>query len=232
MKYVLWIAAFIILLFALRAGELYTQLARYRNFWIQANAKPVQDQDLVYVAFGDSAAQGIGASKPQNGYVGLISKELAQKAQTNIHTINLSKSGAKIADVLNTQLPEYNRMNFSKKPVITMEIGANDIISFDKNKFETEMDQLMSQLPSQTVISDIPTFKGGRLSKYEPNVIEANKIMNKLASSRGYDLAPLNRNVSNNHGLRTFAIDFFHPSDYGYKTNWAPAFLEKIKLEQ
>jgi len=158
----------------------------------------------------------------------LVAKAVAEKYQKNVHTINLSRSGAKIADVLNRQLPAYQALGITAPHIVTIEIGANDVTTFDPVKFETEMKRLMGKLPPQTVISDIPSFQGSRLAKYEAQVDQANKIMSRLAKKYAFELAGLHQNISANHGLRTFAADFFHPSDYGYKTNWAPVFLERI----
>lgn len=217
----------ILLVAVLRVGELYTQLTRYQKYWDRVNENPIGSADLVYVALGDSAAQGVGASKPQNGYVGLIADELAKNQKVQV--INFSKSGAKISDVLNTQLPAYEKLKITGKTVITIEIGANDITSYNEQKFESEMDELMKKLPNGTIISDIPSFKGSRLYKLEPRVISANQIMQRLATAQNIELAQLHERVEKNHGIRTFAADIFHPSDYGYRTNWLPAFIAQIQ---
>lgn len=60
---------------------------------------------LLYVAPGDSAAQGIGASDPQRGYVGLLAKRLRDNAGRPVQIVKLSRSGARIKDVLDTQVP-------------------------------------------------------------------------------------------------------------------------------
>jgi lysophospholipase L1-like esterase len=228
MKIFLAIVVFVLVFFAARLGELYTQLARYQKFWTHSNLRPIHPEDFVYVALGDSAAQGIGASKPTKGYVGLIAEELQKTTKKQVKLINLSKSGAKAVDVLKTQLPAYKQMQLSDDHILTMEIGANDIMAFDESRFEREMDELMSQLPKNTIVSDIPSFLGSRLASREPTVLKANEIINRLAAKHGFKLAELHRRVEVNHGLRTFAADFFHPSDYGYKVNWTEAFMEKI----
>jgi lysophospholipase L1-like esterase len=228
MKIFLAVLFVVLVFFAARLGELYTQLARYQKYWNSSNLKSIHENDFVYVAFGDSAAQGIGASTPLKGYVGLIAQDLQRDRKQEVRIINLSKSGGKVADVLNEQLPLYKKLGLKNRQLITIEIGANDIISFDSKKFEKEMDELMSKLPKKTIISDIPSFAGGRHAKYEPRVIEANEIIHRLASKHGFSPAELYKRVKSNHNLRTFAADIFHPSDYGYKTNWSAAFKDRI----
>lgn len=214
----------IILVFLLRAGELYTQIGRYQRYWDRINSKPVGKDDLVYIAFGDSAAQGVGASSPQKGYVGRIADQLASEQGRTVHVINLSKSGAKIKDVLDTQLPKYERLHINNPKIFTIEIGANDILAFEPKRFSSEVDELMSKLPTGTIMSDIPSFKGSRLGKHNSTVVEANVIIHSLAKKHGLQIVDLYDQVAKNHGIRTFGGDFFHPSNYGYKTNWQAAF--------
>lgn len=229
MKIILYLLAVAVLIFIIRLGDLYTQLARYQKFWDYQNGLPVAKDDFVYVAFGDSAAQGVGASSPVRGYVGLIARQIHEDTGKNVKIINLSKSGGKIRDVIDTQIPKYKEIE--KVDLVTIEIGANDILTFDPDKFRKDMSELMDLLPAGTVISDIPSFKGSRLSRQEPKVLEANKIIYELAQGRDLVLVPLHEKVTKNNGLRTFSADFFHPSNHGYKTNWADTFLEKIKVE-
>jgi len=229
MKIFLAILFVVLVFFAARLGELYTQLARYQKYWTANNLRSVSPTDFVYVALGDSAAQGVGASKPQKGYVGLIAHELQEKKKADVKVINLSKSGAKVADVIKLQLPLYQEFKLkSQRHIVTIEIGANDIITFNEEQFEREMDELISRLPRNAVLSDIPSFTGSRYARYEPRVLKANQIIHNLAGKHKIKLAELHKRVADNHGLRTFAADLFHPSDYGYKTNWLPAFMERI----
>lgn len=229
MKILLYLLAVAVLIFIIRLGDLYTQISRYQKFWDYQNRLPIAQDDFVYVAFGDSAAQGVGASTPVRGYVGLIARRIHEDTGKNVRIINLSKSGGKIRDVIDTQIPKYKEIK--KVDLVTIEIGANDILTFEPGEFRKDMNELMDLLPAGTVISDIPSFKGSRLSKQEPKVLEANKIIHELAEGRDLALVKLHEKVTKNNGLRTFAADFFHPSNYGYKTNWADTFLEKIKVE-
>lgn len=228
MKYLFAIIAAVLIVVVVRLGELQTQPGRYQNYWDRRNHQSAKPNEILYIALGDSTAQGIGAGKPENGYLGIIADNLKQKNNRPVRLVNLSKSGAKIDHVLNVQLPKLKALDVDKETVITVEIGANDMKSFDAGKFENEMDSLMSQLPKQTIISDIPYFGGSIFRKLEPTVIQANEIMAKLAKTHGFELASLHDKIKNNSGPKTLAADWFHPSNYGYRTNWAPAFLERL----
>jgi acyl-CoA thioesterase I len=222
--------AVIIIIGVIILGELYSQLGRYSRYWQAVNSS-ADINGQVYVAMGDSAAQGVGASKPQLGYVGLIAEELEKTTGKKVNVINLSKSGAKVKDVLSTQLPAYKKLKLGSAPVITIEIGANDMFDFDPIKFEKEIDELMYNLPPNTVMSDVPYFGKTRFGKLQPNVEKANKIIYKQAAKHNLKLVPLHDKVKSNSGLRTLAADIFHPSNKAYRENWAPTFLSGIKLD-
>lgn len=232
MKALLYLVALVVIAVVLLLGELYSQIARYQKHWDSVNQKPIGKDDLVYVAFGDSAAQGIGATDPDKGYVGLVAKYLSEHRDKNVRVINLSKSGAKVSDVIEVQLPKYRSLNIANEQVVTIEIGANDIVDFDAREFERQMDQLMPLLPEGTVISDLPSFKGSRLYRLDPKALQANEITHKLAKKHGFEPAMLYKRVAANHGIRTLSADLFHPSNYGYRTNWAPAFIDKIEQKR
>jgi len=73
---------------------------------------------LLYVALGDSSAQGIGASRPERGYVGLVAQHVRESTGQPVLVINLSRSGARIDDVLDRQLPALRglRPDWSRWP--------------------------------------------------------------------------------------------------------------------
>ena len=82
------------------------QLARssstHAAYWSQPQGEA---GGLLYAALGDSAAQGIGASDPQHGYVALLAARLRQASGRPVEVVNLSSSGARIGDVLGDQVP-------------------------------------------------------------------------------------------------------------------------------
>lgn len=229
LKVIIGVIAVFILLIAIAAIELKSQPERYQSYWQDQNSREAQENEILYIALGDSTAQGIGASSAAKGYVGLIAKELAHRSGKSVRVVNVSRYGAKVKDALANQLPMLEKLPVTDKTIITIEIGANDISSFDPAKFEKEIDELMGKLPKQTVISDIPYFGGGVKRNLEPTVISANEIMHRLAKKHGFNLAKLHENTKKDDQLRDYAVDRFHPSGYNYRTAWAPAFLELLK---
>lgn len=227
--YLYYVLGLVLLVVVVLIILLITSVDRYASYWKKQAEKTNLTDPIIYVAMGDSAAQGIGASSPSKGYVGLITAKLTNLKNRPVHMINLSKSGAKLKDVLDNQLPELKKLS---PDVITIEIGANDIQSFERDKFELEAEELFKQLPAKAVISDIPFF-GGRSRFLDPSsdkkVLQANSILKKSADKHGIKLAPLYLETrKHNQYPWSYAIDYFHPNNLGYKT-WADVFWDGIK---
>lgn len=217
----------IVVVVGLRLAVLYSHIITYRTYWQQQASLPVAADTLTYVALGDSAAQGIGASQPQKGYVGLVAAALQQKSGRPVHVINLSVSGAKVSDVLHKQLPELQKLTLPKDAVVTLDIGANDMQAFRAATFTKDMDTLLSQLPVHCAVADIPYFGGGRKRSLEPSALAASAIIDQLATKYNLPLAHLHDATKDQQGLGDFAADFFHPSDTAYK-KWFKAFWKQL----
>ncbi|HEY0258967.1 MAG TPA: SGNH/GDSL hydrolase family protein [Lacisediminihabitans sp.] len=189
------------------------------KWWHNERDKP---GELLYVAVGDSAAQGVGASKPGRSYVGLIAEHLRKRTGRTVRVVNLSVSGARIREALALQLPALRRLI---PDVLTVAIGANDIASFDKHRFERELEELYSALPPGAVVADVPSFYVGVA---ERNAVVAGSIVRRLATKYGFPVAPLHATTRRQgvarYALNQAAADFFHPNDRGYRV-WASAFL-------
>src|SRR5438045_3830925 len=67
--------------------SLWYGLKTFDTYW---NNRAQKEGDFIYVALGDSAAQGVGASKPANGYVGLIATHIQESTGRTVRVINLS----------------------------------------------------------------------------------------------------------------------------------------------
>ncbi len=177
--------------------------------------------DLLYVAIGDSAAQGIGGSRPGRSYVGLLARSIRRHAGRSVRVVNLSQSGGRLREALDKQVAALRKL---EPDIVTVSIGANDIPSFDADRFERELRELYSALPTSAVVADLPSFYFG---EYERRVRIANEIVHRTADDFGLTVAPLHavtrRRTAARTALRDVAADFFHPNDRGYAV-WASAF--------
>jgi acyl-CoA thioesterase-1 len=187
-------------------------------YWRERRRRP---GDLLYVALGDSAAQGIGASRPGRGYVGLLARDLRRSTGRTVRVVNLAQSGGRLQDALAKQVPALSRLD---PDVVTVSVGANDIATFDVDRFEREVEELFAALPASAIVADLPSFYLGEL---ERRVRQANGIVRAAASRHALPVAPLHRVTARRTAARTalrdVAADFFHPNDRGYEV-WASAF--------
>lgn len=211
-------------------------LSRRRTYWFEklTNAIPEhsdwwrsqreRDGELLYVAIGDSAAQGIGASRPGRSYVGAVAQHIRSSTGRTVRVVNLGISGATVGIALQKELKHLKAVD---PDIVTVSIGANDIPSFDAARFERELDELYSQLPKHAIVADLPTFY---FLPAEKVVRGANLILRRVAAKHGLRTVPLHDAMKRQGmwGVITqFAGDLFHPNDRGYRV-WASAFLPAV----
>ncbi|CAN5396263.1 hypothetical protein BH10ACT4_BH10ACT4_12310 [soil metagenome] len=181
--------------------------------------------ELLYVAIGDSAAQGVGASRPGRSYVGLIAQHLHQSTGRSVRVVNLSISGARLREAIALQLAPLRRLS---PDLVTVAIGANDMPGFDRERFTRELTEVYASLPAGSIVAEVPSFY---LGAAERNVKVANTIVHRLADEHGFEVAPLYAKTRGQgaalYALNRVAADFFHPNDRGYRV-WASAFLPLV----
>ena len=201
------------------AARLAATLHLNARWWNQQRSRP---GEILYVALGDSAAQGVGASRPGRGYVGMLADHLRRRTGQTVQVANLSVSGARLREAIAVQLPLLAKL---QPDLVTAAIGANDIASFDAERFERELAIVYDALPSGSIVGDVPAFYFGAA---ERRVAIANEIVHRLAAERGFEVAPVHamtrRQGGARYALNQVAADFFHPNDRGYRV-WASAFI-------
>ncbi len=177
---------------------------------------------LLYVALGDSAAQAVGASDPQHGYVSLLADRLRDSTGKPVEIVNLSKSGARIKDVLDRQLPALAALGRTPD-VVTVAIGGNDVRAYDRATFTRQAVRLAAALPEGTYVADAPYFMHGR---WERDADQAARLLQQTANEQGLHPVALHAALKA-QGLKAmftqFAADWFHPNDRGHQV-WADAF--------
>ncbi|HVZ58688.1 MAG TPA: SGNH/GDSL hydrolase family protein [Patescibacteria group bacterium] len=194
-------------------------------------------EPFIYVALGDSTAEGMGASMHEKTYTSIIATSLKDRYR-QVDYQNFARSGAVLSDVIEHQLPKVLKINPS---LITISIGANDIIRRTKlEEFETNLQHLLRTLQQKTdatvVISTIPDLS---LTPAVPKLLKTysrykagklNTIIRNIGRMTGtvtVDMFEDSRAV-----LKSFpeaiASDGFHPSDFGYAL-WANTILVTLR---
>ena len=193
--------------------------------------------DFIYVAIGDSSVEGLGASKPDRSYTGVIHRQL-RLVLKNTRYYNLGKAYAKVRDVIENQL---DRAIDLSPDLITISVGANDIIKKTSLKqFEKDLFHLLSTLKTSTtsdiVINTIPDITGApAVPKYlklagKVMLSRINNIIRNQAEKcdvRLVDLYLTSRIFTQSYP-EVLSEDGFHPSDFGYAI-WANTIIGEIK---
>lgn len=200
-------------------------VADYRAHW---ESRPHDAGGLRYVALGDSAAQGVGATAVERGYVALLAERLRAETGRDVVVTNLSVSGATSDDVVRDQLPRLAALDFAPD-LVTLDIGGNDVVypGHTEATFERSLDLILAALPEGSFVADVPWFMVPVLGRTSQRMAA---LAAGLAERHGHHLVPLHR-VSRETGALRYhqhtAGDFFHPNDRGY-AGWAEAFWESI----
>lgn len=206
-----------------QVAQVARSVSTHAEFWSQPQGQP---GGLLYVALGDSAAQGIGASSPARGYVGLLAARMRDRTGAPVEVIDLSTSGARISDVLDTQLPALAALGRTPD-VLTVAIGGNDVRADDRSTFAAEAERLTAALPAGAHVADAPCFMHGH---WERDAQQAAALL--TASAVAHDLRPVAlhealRAQGSTAMLTQFAADWSHPNDPGHRV-WSGAFWQEL----
>ncbi len=192
-----------------------------RRAWARRAQQP---GELLYVAVGDSAAQGVGARDLDASYVGLLAARLQRSTGRTVRVVNLSRYGARLDDALERQLPELAAL---RPDLVTVAIGANDMVAYDVELFADQFGRLLAALPPHAVVADLPCFHVG---DRELDAVLASRTIADLVRARGLAFAPLHRVTEKRRGWGSFpefTWDQFHPSALGYRV-WESAFAGAV----
>lgn len=200
----------------------------FAGYWDAHNARVLRDLEAgtrpgpLWVALGDSTAQGLGAPGPRGGYVGQALQQLRRSTGQHWRVLNLSVSGALIRDVLAEQIPLLPQ----EPDLVTCGVGANDILYSAPGKLFSDLRTLLSAVPDRTVMLDLPLPAGfwwlvGRMSV--PYITRINRVIYEVAKDRGLPVAEVSAQFIPPWAGK-FSCDSFHPSQDGYR-DWTRALL-------
>jgi acyl-CoA thioesterase I len=192
------------------------------------------NKDPLWIALGDSTAQGLGAPGPQGGYVGQTLTQLRRTTGRHWQVINLAVSGSLMRDVLAEQIPQLanaaNQANEDDKPdLVTCGTGVNDILFSPPAKLFADLRVLLNAVPDNTVLLDLPLPAGfwwivGRMSV--PYITRINRVIREVAEERNLPVAEVSTQFVAPWSGK-FACDNFHPSQDGYR-DWTRALLAAV----
>lgn len=210
-------------------GRVNDTVTSYTEYWKRSNESNLDLPGTIhYLALGDSAAQGVGASHVDLGYVPRVARGLQQATGRRVEITNLSVSGAQAHEVVRDQLPQLAGLPFTPD-IVTLDVGGNDVVmgQVSAEEFAANLRTILAALPPRSYVADVPWFAiipfSGRSERFA-------EIARPLIEEYGHVLLPLHE-VSSGPGPVKYhlytAADFFHPNDAAYEA-WAEAFLDTI----
>jgi len=202
--------------------QVHSQVATYAAAWEEANGRDIGAEGPLWAVLGDSTAQAIGAPSWDEGYVGQLRRALDDTSSRPWRVLNVSRSGARAADVLDRQLPALSALPGSPA-LVTCAIGANDIVRRTPvPELRATLGRIMACLPPRSVVATLP--KGLHAARTEA----ANHFIRDEAPRAGLLVADVwARTGPPWHGK--LAADGFHPGALGY-ADWAAAFAAVLDL--
>lgn len=202
--------------------RVHAQVAVYARLWEESNVVALAATGPLWVALGDSTAQGIGASSPDLGYVGQLDRAMEAHWGQAWRVVNLSRSGARAIHVLDSQLPRLEALG-QRPDLVTCAVGANDVVNrTPREKVEEQLRRIIERLPEGAVVATIP--QGLR---QEPS-LRLNRLIRSQAEARGLVVADVYDHTGPPWDGK-LAEDRFHPGALGY-AHWAAAFAEALGL--
>jgi lysophospholipase L1-like esterase len=185
------------------------QVEPYAAWWRSHNSVAARGAEPLWVALGDSMTLGIGASAPDRGWVGQLSKDLRQRGWTH-RLVNLGVNGARVEDLLDRQLPALAELTADgpEAALVTVVIGSNDVVLRRHRRLLVErFTELLDRLPDEAVVSNLPN------PHREARVVDA--LLRERAAAGRIVLADMRRDGPRSWWGR-LASDRFHPNDAGY----------------
>lgn len=212
----------------LGAAQITAQRQVYAAQWRRNNEMVASGQGPLWVALGDSTAQGLGAHSFMGGYVGQTREALVRATGQPWRIINISRSGATAKEVLRMQLPALRALA-ANADLITCGVGANDIITTPAAQLHATMRDLIAALPEAALVLDLPLpvrWWGAIGRRYCQHVSEVNDTIYATAQRHNIGVARVSQYFTPPWG-GLFSADHFHPSETGYSA-WTRAVLAAI----
>lgn len=198
------------------------QVVAHARTWDERNAAVLADPAAapLWVVLGDSTAQGVGVPDVDGGYVGRVRALLEARDGRPWHVLNLSRSGAVLADVLHVQLPRLRELG-RRPELVTAVVGGNDLRRTPQPLLLARLPELVAALPDGAAVATLP--RGLR----EARAREANALLLRLTAAR--ELTVVDLWAATGPPWRGKYADGLHPGPAGV-SDWVRAFGQALDL--
>lgn len=206
---------------------------------VQGTVGFFSNKDLNIVAVGDSLTQGVGDSRNQGGYVGMIDRTINEdEQQATIQ--NFGKRGDRTDQLLHRLKDPKVATSVSEADIVLITIGANDIMQVVKENFthltydQFAEDRVDYEKRLRAVFDEIQSLNDeadvyligfyNPFAKYFPDIKELGIIVDDW-NTVGENMTDEYPNISyiptkdlfTDDTIELFADDHFHPNDIGYE---------------
>ena len=193
----------------------YAQVDAYALEWQRSNEQALAAEGPLWLVLGDSAAQGVGASGHDRGWVGQVRTRLIAADPRPWRVLNLSRSGARTREVVDEQWPRSRTLLGDVSPeLVTAVVGGNDAMGAKEDQWRSDVDALCDALPAEAVVATVAR------GVFERKTARVNAHLKQRAAERGLRVADLWAHTGPPY--RGLYADGFHPNDAGYR-QWADA---------
>jgi len=192
----------------------FEQVETFAEDWRKANEAALAGTGPLWVVLGDSAAQGVGASSYDNGWVGIVHRRLG----THWRVVNLSRSGARTRAVVDEQWPRARGL---RAQLVTAVVGGNDAMHTRERGWLRDVDDLVAVLPTGAVVAT--TARG----IFERKTRRVNEHLRAAAQQKGLLVADVWSHTGPPY--KGLYADGLHPNDAGY-VQWADAVWSALAM--
>jgi lysophospholipase L1-like esterase len=191
---------------------------------------PRDGTPLRFTVLGDSTAAGLGAGSPEHAYATVLSERLGERGW-RVELTAFGLSGARVADVLNDQVP---RAIETDPDLVFVGIGANDATHLTSlGDVERDMGRLLDDLSETNatlVVAGPPDMRADAWLEPLRSIVgwRGRRVADRIeavARERGVPVVQLAEQAAPffaSNPDEAYAEDLFHPGPGGYRA-WADA---------
>jgi lysophospholipase L1-like esterase len=196
----------------------------FRAEWETSNVAALAASGPLWLALGDSTAQGIGASRPDLGYVGQLRALLEARDGAPWRVVNVSRTGARLRDVTTNQVGWLDRLP-SPPDLVTCAVGANDVTwRLGLRGGLRDLTALLDRVPPGAIVATLPQGLAPRRAQV------LNAVIRTEVPTRDLVVADVWAHTGSPRASK-LASDHFHPSERGYR-DWTAAFAVALGFDE
>lgn len=158
-----WSLPLALLLGASGASRTWHDAEAIQAHWASERLRSPAAGEILVVALGDSAMQGIGATEPARTLAGRTETLLESATGRSVIVHNYASGGATVADILAGQLPAAGREDLAGADVVLVSTSNDLEQRTGTERYAADLAVLARVLdPHRTVVSDLPLEPGRR----------------------------------------------------------------------